>query len=139
MGLETENFSRCGGCTFKAIEQVFDAEQLAATYYNPLDARINADPRMKKALAAFGEQMREKGFEYDHPDEPEVDIRERLHAITEGGSVPVASLPDAQKEALAKLQNHERRVANFAFDLQEELFEPVELQIEKELYARPIE
>ena len=50
VGLELENFSRCGGCTVKAIEQVFTPEQLKSTYYNPLDALINNDPRMKAAL-----------------------------------------------------------------------------------------
>ena len=38
VGLELENFSRCGGCTLKAIEQVFKPEQLKGTYYNPKDA-----------------------------------------------------------------------------------------------------
>ncbi len=50
VGLETENFSRTGGCTRKAIEQVFEPEQLKATYYNPKDALINKDRRMKAAL-----------------------------------------------------------------------------------------
>ena len=53
VGVEIEDFSRCGGCTREAIEQVFDAEQLDATYYNPLDALINNDPRMKAALREY--------------------------------------------------------------------------------------
>ena len=35
VGLETEDFSRTGGCTRQAIEEVFEPEQLKATYYNP--------------------------------------------------------------------------------------------------------
>ena len=50
VGLETENFSRTGGCTRAAIEEVFEPEQLKSTYYKPLDAHINNDPRMKAAL-----------------------------------------------------------------------------------------
>ena len=50
VGLETENFSRCGGCTLKAIKKVFKPEQIKETYYNPKDALINKDPRMKAAL-----------------------------------------------------------------------------------------
>src|SRR4051794_13784578 len=56
--LEAENFSATGGCTRRAIEQVFKPEQLSATYYNPQDALINNDPRMRSALADFAREMR---------------------------------------------------------------------------------
>ena len=82
VGLETENFSRTGGCTRKAIEQVFAPEQLKATYYNPKDALINKDPRMKAALRKYAAKMREAGYDYSHPDEVEPDIRDRLAAFT---------------------------------------------------------
>ncbi len=84
VALEIENFSRCGGCTLKAIEQVFKPEQLKASYYNPKDAIINRDPRMRAALRKYSEEMRKNGFEYNHPDEVETDLRERLYAITGG-------------------------------------------------------
>ena len=138
VGLEIENFSRCGGCTRKAVEQVFEADQLKATYYNPLDALINKDPRMKAALRKFAERMREQGFDYNHPDDVETDIRRRLGAVTDGGKLAMADLPPERRAALKKLQDHERRVAVISFDLQEELFEPVEEQIEKEMYAREV-
>jgi hypothetical protein len=138
VSLEAENFSSCGGCTLKAISQVFKPEQLKATYYNPKDALINNDPRMKAALRKFAEEMRKAGFEYNHPDEVETDIRNRLNAITKGASVPMDKLSAEQKEALVKLQEAERRVAVLAFKLQEDLFDPVEEQIEKEMYAREV-
>ena len=50
VGLDTEDFSRCGGCTLKAIEKVFEPEQLKTTYSNPKDVLIDKDPRMKAAL-----------------------------------------------------------------------------------------
>ena len=139
VGLETEDFSRCGGCTLAAIEQVFKPEQLQATYYNPNDARINNDPRMKKALQEFAEKAREEGYDYNHPDEAEVDIRERLNAITEGGMIPLASLPPEKQKALSDLQDYERKVAVTILEMEEEIFEPVEEEIERELHARPIE
>ncbi len=43
-----------------------------------------------------------------------------------------------QRAGLKKLQEYERRVALVAFELQEEIFEPVEEQIEKEMYAREV-
>ena len=110
VALELENFSRCGGCTLKAIKQVFKPEQLKATYYNPKDALINKDPRMKAALRKYAEKMREAGFDYNHPDEVETDIRERLDAITGGKTVPVEQMSPEQQAALKKLQEYERRV-----------------------------
>src|SRR3990170_5098004 len=81
VGLETEDFSRCGGCTRKAIEQVFKPDQLKATYYNPKDALINKDRRMITALRVYASEMRDAGFDYNHPDQVEADVRERLNAI----------------------------------------------------------
>jgi hypothetical protein len=138
VALEIENFSRCGGCTLKAIEQVFEPEQLKATYYNTKDAMINNDPRMKKALRRFAEEMRDAGFDYNHPDDVETDIRNRLAEITGGETIPVEQMTPEQQDALEKLQEYERRVAVAALELQEEIFEPVEEQIEKEMYAREV-
>jgi len=136
VGIETENFSRTGGCTRKAIEQVFEPEQLKATYYNPKDALINKDLRMKAALRKYAAEMRKAGFEYNHPDEVEPNIRERLAAITNGGTIPVEKMSPEQRAALKKLQDYERRVAAKNFQLQKEVFEPVEEKILEELFAR---
>lgn len=138
VALETENFSRTGGCTRTAVEQVFNPDQLKATFYNPLDAFVNKDPRMKAALRKYAAEMHKKGFDYDHPDEVETDIRERLYAITGGGTVPVEGLSREQRTALQELQDYERRVAVVNFELQEEIFDPVEESIEKELFARKV-
>jgi hypothetical protein len=138
VGLETENFSRTGGCTRAAIEDVFDPEQLKSSYYNPLDALINNDPRMKAALREYAVEMRKAGFDYDHPDEVESDIRSRLDAITDGGAIPLEALPPDRRAALEKLQDYERRVAVKNLELQEDVFDPVEERIEKELFAREV-
>jgi hypothetical protein len=139
VGIELENFSRCGGCTLKAIQQVFKPEQLTATYYNPLDALIRKDPRMRTAVRQYAEEMRKAGFDYTHPDEVEPDLRERLYAITEGGAIPVEQLSSEQQEALKKLQEYERRVTMLDFKLVEKFFEPVEEKIEKEMFAREVQ
>jgi hypothetical protein len=139
VGLETENFSRTGGCTRKAIEQVFGAKQLKATYYNPKDALINKDPRMKAALRYYAREMRKAGFNYNHPDEVEPDIRDRLAALTSGGRAPVEQMSPEQRYALKKLQDYERRVAVMNFKLTSELIEPVEEKIQREMYPRKVQ
>ncbi len=138
VSLEGENFSRCGGCTLKAVEQVFKPDQLKTTYVNPLTALIDKDPRMKAALRKYSEKMRDAGFEYNHPDEVDVDIKKRLEAILGGGTPPVERLSTDQQMALKKLQEYERKAAKVNTKLQEEIFEPVEERIEKELYAREV-
>lgn len=137
VSLEAEDFSRTGGCTRTAIEQVFTPEQLTVTYANPLDARIAQDPRMVAALGEFADCIREAGFDYSHPEDVESDIRTRLDAIT-GGDPPEALSADALA-ALSELQGEERAVATVAFECEEEIVVPVEETIQRELFARPIQ
>jgi hypothetical protein len=138
VSLEAENFSRCGGCTLEAIKKVFTSDQIKATYYNPKDALINKDPRMKAALRKYQEKMREAGFDYNHPDEVEGDIQKRLDQILGGSTQPVDKLSSEQQVALKKLQEYERRAAKANLKLQTEIFDPVEEKIEKEMYARQV-
>jgi hypothetical protein len=138
VGLEIEDFSRTGGCTRRAIEQVFQPDQLKATYYNPKDAMVNSDPRMKAALREYAMRMRKAGFDYSHPDEVEPDIRERLVTLTQGGTIRVEQMSASQRTALKTLQDYERRVAVQSLKLAEELFEPVEALIEQEWFAREV-
>lgn len=139
VALDAENFSRCGGCTREAIERAFEPEHLKATYYNPTDALINKDPRMKAALREYGTEMRGRGFQYDHPDEVEADVQRRLDAITDAGSLRVEELTPARLAALKELQDYERKVAVVNFELEERLIEPVERKIQAEMFARRVE
>lgn len=136
VGLETENFSMTGGCTRKGIEQVFKPDQLKSSYYNPKDALINKHPRMKAALRFYAAEMRKAGFTYNHPDEVEADIRVRLAALTNGGTVLIEKMTPEQKAGLKQLQEYELRAAAKNIQLQKDLFDPVEEQILEEMYAR---
>ena len=139
IGLERENFSRVGGCTLEAVKQVFSPEQLSASYYNPKDAIVNKDPRMKTALRKYAAEMRKHGYDYNHPDEAEPDVRKRLDTLTKGGTITVAKMSPEQLAALKALQNYERRVALKNHELSERIFKPVEEQIEKEMFARGVQ
>jgi hypothetical protein len=139
VSLENENFSLCGGCTRKAIEQVFKPDQMKASYYNPQNAFINNDPRMKAALRKFASEMKKAGFDYTHPDDVEPDVRLRLAALTNGGTVLVEQMSASQRAELKKLQDYERRVAIKTFRLQEGIMGPVEEQIQQEMFSRKVQ
>jgi hypothetical protein len=133
VALETEDFSRTGGCTRSAIEQVFTPEQLDPTFVNPKDALIEQDPRMAAALVEFGDCMRAAGFDYSNEREIEPDLKRRLYTITAGA--PVESLSDEARAALTELQGYERSLAIVTLDCLERHVEPAEAQVERELYA----
>lgn len=136
VSLEQENFSLTGGCTRKAVTQAFKAEELSASYLNPKDALINKDPRMKDAVRKYAAEMRKAGFNYNHPDEPEADIRRRLLALTQGGTLPVARMSPAQLAGLKELQTYELGVAVKHHQLIETIVDPVADKVEEALLAR---
>lgn len=138
IALETENLSQCGGCTRKAIEQVFRPEHMKPSYLNPQITFIHNDPRMKAALRKYAADMKKAGFDYTHPEEVEPDIRTRLAALTANGAVPLDKMSEEQRAQLKKLQDHERRVAAKDFKLQEELIVPVEERIQQEMFSRKV-
>lgn len=139
VALEIEDLSRTGGCTRKAVEQVFKPDHLKASHYNPQDALINKDPRMKAALAFWRREMKKAGFDYNHPDDVEPDLRSRLDALTDNGKLLVEKMSPEQKTALRKLQDFERVVSVKSFKLQEEVLDPVEERIQQELFARKVQ
>lgn len=135
VALEAEDFSRTGGCTRQAIEQVFTEEQLSTTYVNPKDALLEQDPRMVAAVKQFSDCVRKAGFSYNHPNEIEADIKNRLDALTKG--LPLDALSPDARAALTELQGEERAVASAATTCESEIIEPVAVQIERELYGGP--
>ena len=134
--LERENFSRTGGCTRKGVETVFTPAQMAATYYNTTDAQINKDPRMKAMLRKYALEMRKAGFDYAHPDDVTPDIVKRLNALTTNRSIPPDKMTPEELKGLKALQDFERRVTKKNFELRENLFDPVEEQIKREMFSR---
>jgi hypothetical protein len=137
--IEVQDLSLTGGCTRKAVEQVFKPDQLKPDYYNPQDALINKDARMKAALGYYQREMKKAGFDYTHPDQIEPDLRARLNALTGGGKVPLEVMSEEQIAALKKLQAYEIAVARKSFQLQEQVLTPVEERIQEELFARKVQ
>ncbi len=133
VALETEDFSRVGGCTRTAIEQVFTPEQLSTTYLNPKDALIEQDARMVRALAEFADCLRAEGFDYSYERDIEPDLKRRLYDITRGA--PVESLSADAQAALVELQGEERALAVVVYECESRILDPVEDRVERELFA----
>ena len=138
VALETESLSSTGGCTRKALEKTFKPDQLKSTHYNPQDALINNDRRMKSALRFYQIELKKAGYDYAHPDQIEPDLRARLNAITEGGTLRLEQMTPEKRAALKKLQQYELDVARASFKLQEEVLTPVEERIQQELFSRKV-
>ena len=135
VALETEDFSRTGGCTRSAIEKFFTPEQMSSSFLNPFDALVDKDPRMVKANAEYASCLREAGFEYNHEKEVEPDLRKKLDTIT--GGQPLEALSSHALTALTDLQNYERALASAATNCERRYLDPVADQVERELYAGP--
>lgn len=132
--LESEDFTAVGGCTGSAIGEVFTKEQLSDTYFNPIDKQIEADPRFLAAREQWASCMRDKGFDYGHPDDIEDEVREQLATIAEGANP--ASLTGSQRDALTRLQGEERAKALANLDCETRFVTDVEKQIEQDLFGR---
>lgn len=135
VALETEDFSRTGGCTRTAIEQFFTPEQMSATFINPFDVLVDKDPRMVVANAEFAGCLRAAGFEYNHEKEIEPDVRKKLDAIT--GGAPLEALSSDARNALIELQGYERALASATLDCERRFLDPVADKVELEYYAGP--
>lgn len=133
-GLESENFSRTGGCTRTAIEQFYNPQELDAQYFNPADAYILADPRSQAALVEYQSCMADGGFPYAHPDDIDVDLQIRYDSITKGRDPAELTGPDA--EALARLQAEELAVTAANQTCETTKLEPVLDRVQAELFGR---
>lgn len=134
VGLDSENFSQTGGCTRKAVEQVFSKDELGANfvnYQNAQDARVDQDPRVIAAQKDWGTCMRQAGYSYNTSDEIKADLASRLDAIT-GGAAPDTLSADAQA-ALKQLQGEELAIAAADHDCSVKFVDPIKNKVATEL------
>ncbi len=129
--LEHEDFSPTGGCTRAAVEQVFTPDQLSPTYFNPFDALIEQDPRMVAARERWATCMREAGHDFANQDSVDVDLAERLAAITEGAHP--STLTGSAKDALTALQGDERAIALVDLDCAQRFVDEVALEVQRDI------
>lgn len=131
--LEDEDFSQTGGCTRSAAGQTYSPSEINGDYVNPNDTLIKQDPRMIAALRQWSDCMRVEGYAYGHPDEVDVDLLERLDAISQGQDP--AALTGPALDALHDLQGEELAIVAAMVACEEEHVEPAKAQIELEIYG----
>jgi hypothetical protein len=134
--LDEEDFSSTGGCTRKAVEQVFTPEQLKGAYVNPKDVLVDSDRRIVEANRKWAECMKAEGHEYTDQDEIIDEYEERLDELV--GDEDPQSLTGARAAELKKLQQEEIAVALVDLDCQEKHTDAVYRQVEIEVYGRPV-
>jgi hypothetical protein len=135
--IDEEDFSETGGCTRKAVAQVFTAAQLKGTYVNPKDVLVDSDPRIEKARRNWSRCMKERGYDYqEDQDEIISEYGDRLDELT-GGDDPT-TLTGARAAALRKLQAEEIAVALADMECQIKYTDAVYREVEIEIFGHPV-
>jgi hypothetical protein len=135
--LDEEDFSSTGGCTRKAVEQVFTPEQLKGTYVNPKDVLVDSDPRIAEARRNWSQCMKEHGYDYKADQDEIIDeYSERLDDLL--GEDDPQDLTGARAAELRKLQKEEIEVSLADLDCQVKHTDAVYRQVEIEVYGQPV-
>ena len=117
---DEEDFSGTGGCTRKAVEQVFTPEQLKETYINPKDILIESDPRVVEANANWVACMQDAGYDgYLEHDDIIGEFEERFDALTEGEDP--RTLTGARAEELKQMQAEEIAISLADLECEQDL------------------
>lgn len=135
---DEEDFSSTGGCTRKAVAQVFTPAQLKGTYVNPKDVLVDSDPRIIEALHNWSKCMHARGYDYKKDQDEIIDeYGERLDQLV-GDSDPT-KLTGARLAALHKLQQQEIKVSLADVECEIKYADDVYHQVEIEIYGQPLE
>lgn len=132
--MDTGEFSRLGGCTKQAADQIFGGSDVVRTLtqkLDELDEAILADARMVEAIKAWSKCMRDAGYDLADPEQVDVVLTKRLEAIV--GPAEASGDPDAyDKAALAALQREEVAMVNADLLCEERRIVPVEMKVRAE-------
>jgi hypothetical protein len=135
---DEEDFSSTGGCTRKAVAQVFTPAQLKGTYVNPKDVLVDSDPRIIEALHNWSKCMHARGYDYKKDQDEIIDeYGERLDQLV-GDSDPTR-LTGARLAALHKLQQQEIKVSIADMECEIKYADDVYHEVEIEIYGQPLE
>lgn len=134
---DEEDFSETGGCTRKAVEQVFTKEQILGTYVNPKDVVVENDPRIVKAERAWVACMEAKGYEgYEDQDEIIEEFAEQLDELL--GEDDPEDLEGERLQELKDLQEEEVAASLADVECQIKHTDKVYDEVELEVFGRSV-
>jgi hypothetical protein len=134
---DEEDFSSTGGCTRKAVAQVFTPAQLKGTYVNPKDVLVDNDPRIIEAQDNWTECMREAGYEYEDDQDVIIeDLEKRLAALVEDDDPRTLTGP--RLEALHRLQQEEIKLSLIDLECQIKYTDDIYNQVELEVFGQTL-
>jgi hypothetical protein len=135
--LDEEDFSTTGGCTRKAVSQVFTREQVDGTFANPKDVLIDEDERIVAAREKWSKCMRDHGYNYkEDQDEIIEEYGKRLDELLQGDDP--TTLTGERAAALRKLQAEEVAVSLADLDCEIKHTDAVYRKVEIEVYGHPV-
>jgi len=134
--VDDENFTNTGGCTRKAVEEVFPPEMMSASFVNPKDVLVESDPRVVEADEKWVDCMAEDGYDYEDQDEIIEEYEERFDVVTDGEDPE--QLTGAALEALKELQAEEIAIALKDLQCQLDYVDDVVREVEIELFGAPV-
>jgi hypothetical protein len=134
--LDEEDFSGTGGCTRKAVEQVFTPDQVKGNYVNPKDVLIDSDPRIVEARRKWAQCMKAEGYDYTDQDEIISEYEDRLDELLAGDEPQ--DLTGERAAELKKLQQEEIAASLADVNCEIKHTDAVYRQVEIEVYGHPV-
>ncbi len=133
---DEEDFEPVGGCTLKAIQASFTAEQLDPNYVHPKDILVEKDGRVAAAELAWNDCMGEAGYDYEDQDEIIEEYGDRLDELL--GNDDPEDLSGARLEQLKQLQTEEIAAALADYRCSVEHLDQVVRDVEVELFGKVV-
>jgi hypothetical protein len=134
--VDSGNFTKLGGCTRKATEEVIGGARVITRLQSRLDEmeeRMLQDQRMVRAIERWSACMAKRGFRYEEPEAIDEDLFERTEAIVgklpgqfATGPAPGVAPPPYDRAKLAALQREEVAIGIADFQCERKEIEPVE-------------
>jgi hypothetical protein len=134
--LDEEDFSGTGGCTRKAVAQVFTPDQLKGTYVNPKDVLVDSDPRIAAARRNWAQCMKDAGYDYTDQDQIIEEYEDQLDELLAGDDPQ--SLTGERAAELKKLQQEEIEASLADVNCEIKHTDAVYRQVEIEVYGQPV-
>jgi hypothetical protein len=136
--VDSGDYSRLGGCTKTATDQIFggaDVLQSLSSKLDELDQKMRADARMVKAVRDWSECMKAAGYDgLSEQEQVDTVLKKKLDGIVgaPGDAEAAAAAPDYDHAALTALQRDEVAMVNADVKCEHEHVEGVEDKVSEE-------